>query len=159
MLKAILAIGVAAFSLSGVDGQATPDRTTEKGESSIKGELYISPYIVGRGEVSTTSMRLCMCSCNTLGLPNDVNPSFECVRCSYLHLQTRTWNVSHTSTDLLQAHLLPSLASGVAPPLWKATTTPWRSGRLFSPTSLISRPRWTLVSSDFFPSPILTWVF
>jgi hypothetical protein len=41
MLKAILTISVAALSLSSVDGQATPDRTTEKGESSIKGELYI----------------------------------------------------------------------------------------------------------------------
>jgi len=82
MLKAVLAIGVAAFSLSGVDGQTTPDRTTEKGESSIKGVLYILPYIVKRGGVSTTSMHLCVCSCKTLGLPNDVNldiPSFECV--------------------------------------------------------------------------------
>lgn len=41
MLKAILTIGVAALSLSGADGQATPDRTTEKGESSIKGEVFI----------------------------------------------------------------------------------------------------------------------
>lgn len=53
MIKAILTIGVAALSLSSVDGQATPqatpDRTTEKGESSIKGEFYICPHIVKRG--------------------------------------------------------------------------------------------------------------
>ncbi|KIM44023.1 carbohydrate esterase family 4 protein [Hebeloma cylindrosporum] len=46
MLKAILAIGVAAISLSGVDGQGTPDRMTEKGESSIKDpNLECQPYL------------------------------------------------------------------------------------------------------------------
>lgn len=84
MIKAILTIGVAALSLSSVDGQATPqatpDRTTEKGESSIKGKFYICPHIVkGGGGVSMNS-RLCA-SHVTLGLANDVNldaPSFEC---------------------------------------------------------------------------------